>query len=316
MAILLLVALSVIYYQYRTRVDIQALASEIFYQTKSLEIELSRLKQEMSKHPNAEITATARETNRRLQQMQQRYAKFTVEMKLIGSHRSTEDLLIFRVARVFGEYDLRIPDDFTQEVKRYIRKWQRSNRLQRTMSRINSSNRGQTVARSMLKRELPAQFLYLAVQESNFRTDAIGPMTRFGIPKGMWQFIPQTAAEYGLHLGPEADSRVFDPQDERFDFFKSTEAAADYLQYLYTTEALGSGLLVMSAYNWGQQNLRRKLNHLPENPAERNFWRLLQSEQIPDETYEYVLNIVSAAVIGEDPQHFGFSFKNPLADLR
>jgi hypothetical protein len=71
----------------------------------------------------------------------------------------------------------------------------------------------------------------------------------------------------------------------------------------------------MSAYNWGHDNLRRKLDRLPQNPSERNFWRLLQSQQIPDETYGYVLSIVAAAVIGEDPKHFGFSFENPLADL-
>ena len=111
------------------------------------------------------------------------------------------------------------------------------------------------------------------------------------------------------------ERRIFDPEDDRFDFHKSTEAAADYLRYLYTTEALGSGLLVMSAYNWGQDNLRRRLNRLPQNPAERNFWRLLKSQWIPDETYDYVLSIVAMAVICEDPKHFGFSFENPLVDL-
>jgi soluble lytic murein transglycosylase-like protein len=315
MALLLTAALGIIFYQYRDREEVLTLASEIFYQTKSLELELSRLRQELSKRPGAEMPAAVRETNRRLRDMQQRYASFTEEMKLIGSHRSKEDLLIFRVARVFGEYDLNIPDDFIQEVNRYIRKWQQSGRLEQAMSRINSRGQGQRVARAMLERDLPPQFLYLAVQESNFRADAVGPMTRFGIPKGMWQFLPQTATEYGLTVGPKRERRIFDQKDDRFDFHKSTGAAADYLRFLYTTEAQGSGLLVMSAYNWGHGNLRRKLDRLPQNPAERNFWRLLQSQQIPDETYDYVLSIVAAAVIGEDPKHFGFSFENPLAGL-
>jgi len=315
MALMLAAALSVIFYQYRDREDRLTLASEIFYQTKSLELELSRLKQELSKRSDTEMPAPVRETNQRLRDMQQRYAGFTEEMKLIGSHRSKEDLLIFRVARVFGEYDLSIPDDFIQEVKRYIRKWQQSRHLEQTMSRINSRGQGQRVVRAMRERNLPPQFLYLAVQESDFQTDAIGPLTRFGIPKGMWQFLPQTAIEYGLTLGPEREKRLFDPGDDRFDFHKSTEAAADYLRFLYTTEAQGSGLLVMSAYNWGQNNLSRKLNRLPQNPAERNFWRLLKSQWIPDETYGYVLSIVAVAVICEDPEYFGFSFENPLADL-
>jgi membrane-bound lytic murein transglycosylase D len=35
--------------------------------------------------------------------------------------------------------------------------------------------------------------------------------------------------------------------------------------------------------------------------------------QIPQETYDYVFSIVSAAVIGENPRLFGFDFDNPLA---
>ena len=315
MAMLLALALGFIFHQRGERQEMLKLASEIFYQTKTLELELSRLKHELSQRPGAEVPAAVRETDQRLRSMQQRYASFTEEMKLIGSHRSKEDLIIFRIARIFGEYDLSIPDDFIQEVKRYIRKWQQSERLEKAVARINTRGRGLYVARKLRERDLPPQFIYLAVQESNFRTDAIGPMTRFGVAKGMWQFIPQTATEYGLNLGPKRESRAFDPRDDRFDFEKSTAAAADYLRFLYSTEAQGSGLLVMSAYNWGEGNLRRKLNRLPQNPEERNFWRLLKSQWIPDETYSYVLSIVAAAVIGEDPEHFGFSFENPLTGL-
>ena len=34
---------------------------------------------------------------------------------------------------------------------------------------------------------------------------------------------------------------------------------------------------------------------------------------MPDQTYDYVFYIVSAAVIGENPRLFGFQFDNPLA---
>ena len=37
--------------------------------------------------------------------------------------------------------------------------------------------------------------------------------------------------------------------------------------------------------------------------------------QVPPETYDYVMKIVSAAVIGENPRLFGFSFDSPLAFL-
>ena len=51
---------------------------------------------------------------------------------------------------------------------------------------------------------------------------------------------------------------------------------------------------------------------MPENPRQRNFWNLLARHTLPDETYNYVFYIVSAAVIGENPRLFGFDFDNPL----
>jgi membrane-bound lytic murein transglycosylase D len=60
--------------------------------------------------------------------------------------------------------------------------------------------------------------------------------------------------------------------------------------------------------------VRGLIRDLPENPRERNFWKFLTTykDRIPHETYNYVFYIVSAAVIGENPALFGFSFQNPL----
>jgi hypothetical protein len=38
-------------------------------------------------------------------------------------------------------------------------------------------------------------------------------------------------------------------------------------------------------------------------------------EQVPKQTYDYVLYIVAAAVIGENPRLFGFPFDSPLGFL-
>lgn len=314
MSSLLLVAIGVIVYQQTDRSDSHAIAERLFYESKSLELELARLKRELVSRPDQPLAAAVQQAGARLHNMQARYADLAEEMQLIGSHRSKEDLLIFRIARIFGEYDLSIPDSFVSEVKRYIRKWQQSPRLHDAVQRIKQGDRAQRVVNALRARGLPPQFIYLAVQESNFTTDAIGPETRYGIAKGMWQFIPQTASKYGLKVGPDKDKRRYDPYDERFDFDKATEAAADYLSFIYTTEAQASGLLVMSAYNWGEGNIARIVNRIPDDPAERNFWHLLETQMIPDETYTYVLSIFSAAVIGEDPRHFGFEFDNPIAE--
>jgi hypothetical protein len=146
---------------------------------------------------------------------------------------------------------------------------------------------------------LPPQFLYLGLQESSFNEKACGPPTRFGIAKGMWQFIPTTARNYGLRTGPMAELAQFDPEDERHDFQKSTRAAAEYIRYIYDTQAQASGLLVMASYNWGEHRVIKLINTMPENPRERNFWCLLSKYRpnIPQETYDYVFYIISAAVL-------------------
>jgi hypothetical protein len=167
----------------------------------------------------------------------------------------------------------------------------------------------------MLAEGLPPQFFYLALQESNFDIYTVGPKTYKGYAKGMWQFVPETAIKYGLRVGPLVDLSRPDPGDERHNFEKATSAAARYLKFIYSTDAQASGLLVMSSYNWGEEKIVKLLRSMPANPKDRNFWRLLTSyrDKIPQETYDYVFYIVSAAVIGENPRLFGFKFDNPLA---
>ena len=70
----------------------------------------------------------------------------------------------------------------------------------------------------------------------------------------------------------------------------------------------------MAAYNWGEHRVGNYLNTLPPDPQDRNFWKLLtrHKKQVPQQTYDYVFYIFSAAVIGENPRLFGFDFDNPL----
>lgn len=113
-----------------------------------------------------------------------------------------------------------------------------------------------------------------------------------------------------------AATRDVDEQDQRFDFALATRAGAKYLKLIYGTEAQASGLLVIASYNYGQNRVREMIKKMPDNPRERNFWKFIQQYQIPKETYDYVFYIFSAAVIGEDPKHFGFKFNPPLLGRR
>ena len=150
------------------------------------------------------------------------------------------------------------------------------------------------------------------MQESDFDPFTSGPPID-GIAKGMWQFIPETGARYGLTIGPLANVRKPDPADDRQNWQKATLAATRYIKDIYSTDAQASGLLVMASYNWGERRVINLLRSMPANPKDRNFWKVLARYrgQLPKETYDYVFYIVSAAVIGENPRLFGFSFDSP-----
>lgn len=311
--LLLMLVGSFAIYQHLQLEHTARLANDIFYDMKEIELQIANLEASVDAEASAELKAQVAESKRRLASMRERYDLFVEKIQAARPvPLNTEDKLILHMARVFGETEVDVPDEFAAEVKTYIRKWQSSPRLPRAIRRLLENGYAPTIQRALTDQGLPPQFLYLAMQESNFQPEIVGPPTRYGRAKGMWQFIPETARRYGLQPGPLQSLGEYDPADERHDFTKSTLAAAKYLKDIYRTDAQASGLLVMASYNWGEGNVIKRLRQMPENPRDRNFWLLLREHKIPQETYDYVFYIFSAAVIGENPGLFGFDFKNPL----
>jgi len=312
LGLLLAIAVGVSIRQNQKVEKANALAIDLFYDIKTLEVELARLQDRVRSTKELRLESELTADRARLKHMLARYQKFVDEAESPEASLSPEDRTILRVARIFGECELNMPPEFKEEVKAYIRKWQATGRLQRGVRTAEENGYVGTIARALEEHELPPQFFYLGLQESGFNTRAVGPMTRWGVAKGAWQFIASTAVRYGLDVGPLKDIPEYDPADQRFDFKAATEAAARFLRDLYKTDAEASGLLVMASYNWGPANIIGLIRQLPDNPRERNFWKLLRDHNIPKETYDYVFYIVSAAVIGENPRLFGFDFDNPL----
>lgn len=301
-----------VYQQFQLE-QLESLTVDIFYNMKELELQVAKLENTALETGDRRQVAELSAMRAQLTEMESRYDTYLDRVGLFDKDMSEEDRHIFKVARIFGECEVNVPRGFAKEVKAYIAKWQSSKRLARAIKRAQVNGYTPIVQEVMLEHYLPPQFFYLALQESNYERQIVGPETRFGIAKGIWQFIPATAERYGLKTGPLLDVRRYDPRDERFDFEKATLAAAGYLRDIYTTEAQASGLLVMASYNWGENRVRKLINKMPENPRQRNFWELIKKHKIPEETYNYVYYIFSAAVIGENPQLFGFDFDNPLA---
>lgn len=313
--IVLVAAIGVGTYQYKKLQQTRALATDIFYNMKAVEVQVARIEDLVRESGYAELVDEAKNRREEVRALEAQYDQFLEDLDILGPDLSDQDRVILRVARMLGECELTMPADFTGVVKTYIHKWRQTNQLRRAVERMEAQDLTGLVSRAMLENHLPPQFLYVALKESGFRSQAIGPKTRFGIAKGIWQFIPSTARRYGLSTGPLVELPVHDPRDDRFRPELATPAAARYLRDIYSREAQASGLLVIASYNWGPNNVRRLIRQMPNNPRERNFWELLKKHNIPTETYDYVLYIFSAIVIGEDPALFGFDFDNPLANV-
>jgi hypothetical protein len=293
------------------------LAREIFYGMKSLEIQFLPLLEALRGSTDQNLIDQVRQYRTQHREMEKRYALFLAQVESETGKLPREDRLVRRIVGRFGECEASVSKEFIAAVIDYVNKWRGSPRLKEALGRARANNYVERIVAALRAHDLPPELFYLALQESDFDPYAVGPETGHGIAKGMWQFLPSTAAYYGLKLGPLQNQRRPDLQDERHDFEKSTLAAARYLRDLYGSQAQGSGVLVMASYNWGESRVTRLIQRLPQNPSERNFWKLWTRyrQLIPQETADYIFYILSAAVIGEDPTGFGFDFENPLAAL-
>ncbi|WP_297431183.1 lytic transglycosylase domain-containing protein [Sulfurimonas sp.] len=136
------------------------------------------------------------------------------------------------------------------------------------------------------KYDVPQEFLYLAMAESNFQTKAYSNKRAVGL----WQFMPRTAKLYHLKI----DKYV----DERRDLVKSTEAAAKYLSTLH--KRFGKWYLAAIAYNCGGGTLNKAIKR-----AGTDKLSILLNEKkryIPKESRNYIRKIVALALIGSDEQ--------------
>jgi membrane-bound lytic murein transglycosylase D len=126
---------------------------------------------------------------------------------------------------------------------------------------------------------IPKEMKYLAVIESNLQPYAVSWVGAVG----PWQFMPGTARDKGLMVN------IF--IDERIDYYKSTRAAARYLNELYSM--YGDWLLVIAAYNGGPGNV----NSAIRRSGSRNFWRL--QNYLPTESKNHVKKFIATHYIME-----------------
>lgn len=154
-----------------------------------------------------------------------------------------------------------------------------------TLLIIKRANRAFPIIEPILaKYGVPDDFKYLAVIESGL-VNAVSPAGA----RGVWQFMPATAAEFNLEVSTTVD--------ERYHLEKSTEAACKYL--LGAKNKFGSWTLAAASYNGGITGVNRQIEFQKVN----DYYDLL----LTDETARYVFRILALKEIMKNPSLYGFS---------
>lgn len=153
------------------------------------------------------------------------------------------------------------------------------------------------MARRIFKEEgVPENVAWLGQVESAWKPSALS----WASASGLWQFIPGTAERFGL--------RRTSYVDERNGFEAATRASARYLKFLANRYG-GNWELAMAAYNSGEGNVDRAISRA----GVANFW--VAYPYLPQETRNYVPNILATILIANNPNQYGFGQVRPAAPL-
>lgn len=145
----------------------------------------------------------------------------------------------------------------------------------------------------LAKYNIPLEMKYLSIVESALHPTAI---SRAGAG-GLWQFMVATGKQYGLEVNSY--------QDERFDAYKATEAACQYLQFLYKT--FGDWQLALAAYNSGPGNVNKAIRRAG---GAKDFWSI--KPFLPKETQGYVPAFIAVNYVMNHAGEYNIYPKKPI----
>lgn len=184
-----------------------------------------------------------------------------------------------------------LPLEVNERVRYWLTRFTTDQRLTMEAFLAHEEVYGGLIRAKLRERGMPEELLYLAGIESGFRPRA----TSVVAAAGMWQFMGPTAEQYGL--------RVDEYVDERRDPIRATDAALDYIQYLY--DRFGSWYLAAAAYNAGPNRVARALRTAGASTgAEEVFWDI--QHHLPRETREYVPKMLAATMLAREAEAYGF----------
>lgn len=134
---------------------------------------------------------------------------------------------------------------------------------------------------------IPEEVMALCIVESAVSPKALSKAGAYG----MWQFMPETAREYGL--------RVEELCDEREDVARSSDAAARFLANAY--RQFGDWPTAVLSYNCGAGAIRKAIIRAG---GKTDFWSIY--DYLPRETRGYLLSLLAVDYVIQYRDELGF----------
>ncbi|MEZ4301364.1 MAG: transglycosylase SLT domain-containing protein [Polyangiaceae bacterium] len=195
--------------------------------------------------------------------------------------------------------DLRVP--VTRRTIRYVRLFTRTESgRQSFLARYRRAGAyREIVERALRDSGLPEDLEWVAAVESGFDPRAVSPKGA----AGLWQFMPETGATYGLYQSAYVD--------ERMNVVTSSRAAVAHLRDLY--DRFGRWDLALASYNMGYEGVIRSMERYLDSPASKGrkpgapveLSELSEAKVIPEETANYVPQIMAFAIVAANRSRFG-----------
>ena len=161
-----------------------------------------------------------------------------------------------------------------------------------------------TIEQALRDADLPEDLLWLAAIESAFEPQATSPKGA----AGLFQFMPETGARYGL-----AQTEMI---DERRSIPRSTAAAVQHLRDLFDHYQRWD--YALAAYNYGQDQLDEAIQKLRERRGAREAKKPLEIQDladarlIPKETASFVPQVHAFAIVAANRGRFGLDDLDPV----
>jgi len=177
---------------------------------------------------------------------------------------------------------------FTPSVEKTIKRYLKT-RLEFYKKNIDRINYYLPLFEEQLQNQkIPLEIKYLPIIESRLEPSAVSKVGA----TGLWQFMFYTALENGLTMNSYVD--------ERMDPFRSTQAAAAYLNKLYKIH--NDWNLVLASYNAGPRTISRAKK---KSGGYTNYWNMRPF--LPSETANYIPSFIATMYILEFANEHGIN---------